>query len=236
METDYKKWLQNQEAKKKAEQDLEDAKELYLTEEEEQLKNSVLMENIQERQSSSRIERQTDQEDRNYDRKQKITRLKNDISEKSQEQPQTAKAGKFMRQKVGNFASNNPKLTQAYNTFKDRRSQEIERIKQAAKREAETQIKRRAAQVTQRVGQAATRVAAQAARALAVAAGEAIGSIAVAAGASIGVTGAIVMLVILVVIVVIAQVYQACNDNVLYSTICEGVTLIGKGVNWIMGW
>ncbi len=223
MERDYKKWLQQQEALKKQR-------------EEEELKNSVLNANIQEKQNSIRFERQPEPEDRNYDRKQKITRLKNSISDRIQEEPQLAKAGKFMKQKVGDFTSNNPKLTQSYNSFKDRRAQEIEKMKERIKNEVNAQAKRRVAQVAQKASQVAARVAAQAARALVVAAGEALGSMAVAAAGSIGVTGAILLVVAVFIVIIIASFYQACNDNVLYSTICEGVTLVGKGINWIMGW
>lgn len=235
MERDYKKWLENEEAKKKQEQELGIAKELYLTEEEEVLKNSILRENLQERQNSSRAEQQQQQpetDDEDYDRKQKITRLKKGISDKIQQHPQLAKTGKFIRQKVGNFASNNPKLTQNYNTFKDRRNQEIARAKEQANK-IKTKVKQKSAQLTKKAGQATARAASQASKIIVQGLIQAsrwlLATTATAAVGAIGWMGCLVI----IIIVIIAVAYQSCNDNIVASTFCEGISKIASGLSWL---
>lgn len=235
MERDYKKWLLREEAIKKKKAEEKNTKQQYLNEEAQKVQDSVSMAQIQSLANSPDSEEQQEKGKGNLYRRQKITRLKKSVSNTLEQQPQIAKAGKFMKQKAENAINKNPRLAQSYSNikaFKDRRSQEIENIRKA-KEEAKTKLKQKSAQLAKKAGQATARIASPVSKIFSQALKQAAGRLLAATGASVIVANSFVILIIILIIVVIVVMHEQICNSAVSGAVSAGLPLYGIAKWWV---
>ncbi len=153
-----------------------------------------------------------------HERKQAISKMKNSGT-KSNQPSLTSNRGGSDRKPNGEKMSPKERFAEI---MKKRQEEELKK-----------KIKQRAAQLAKQAAQKAAQVAAQVGKIIIEGFVQAGIWMASAILASVGWIGCIGAIVIVIVVVIIAYIYQTCNDNMLYSSICTGLSWVGKAAAWI---